>query len=213
MSRRKGIYQAFDSAGNVTADERWQLIVTGSGACRVESEITRIAPFAEPRIESIVAELDDQRRWQSLRLHTQSNRREAGARFDPAGAWLCWRLDHESGQQVFAGWNDGDIGYNSPVFSMVTIWRSRLQAGESRLLDTIVLDPLTLEPRRMTQTCTHFGTDVRDGPFGRLALAHFEVASDQATSRMWCDADAVIHICQSSPGGGYRLLAADQPAR
>lgn len=42
---RKGIYQAFDAAGNVTADERWQAIRVSQGI-QIDNETVRIHPLA-----------------------------------------------------------------------------------------------------------------------------------------------------------------------
>ena len=45
IENRKGVYQAFDADGSVTADERWRFMTTLDGGIRVDTETVRIAPF------------------------------------------------------------------------------------------------------------------------------------------------------------------------
>jgi hypothetical protein len=212
MRKRKGIYQAIDPRGNVTADERWQAWLGQDGCRQLDSEITRIAPFPEPRIESLTVQLDEWLRWRSLAIYTRSGAREAGASFPNGEVRLCWRDDAGAGEQAFSWQADCEIDYNSPLFNMVTIWRCALVAGESRSVDAIQLDAETFRPRRARHTYFHQGTEQCATRFGALQLDHYEVASSGAgSSHFWCDSDGVIYDFISVDGSGFRLIAANSP--
>ena len=69
IQNRKGIYQSFDADGNVTADERWRIAGTLGGGARLDTDTTRIAPFAEPRNESLSLELGAGLAYHRLAIH------------------------------------------------------------------------------------------------------------------------------------------------
>lgn len=223
MRKRKGIYQAFDTAGNVVSDERWQILLpddpsADDGVWQIESEITRMAPFPHPRIESLVAQLVGARSssmdWQALSIHTRDGTIEAGVRFerDPAGAGcarFCWRRHQHSGQRQYA-WKSGcEISYNSPLFGAVAVWRSRLRPGESRIVTMIDIDAVTLEPQPAQQIWSHCGFQTLDTLLGRLTLARYEFGPLEAMTRgrLWCDEDGVVYDYAATNGGGFRLAA------
>ena len=225
MRKRKGIYQAYDPSGIVTADERWQLLLPDSAldsasqdaspdACvwQIESEVTRIAPFADPRIESFSGRLADSGagpEWQALAVYTRDNAREAGARFEEGAAQFCWRHQRQTWQREFIWRNDCEIGYNSALFSTVAIWRSRLRPGETRVFDAVQLDHTTFEPHLVQWSCSHRGFDSRDTRFGRLCLAGYEMGPAGAGpgSQFWCDGDGIVYDYAAPDGSGFRLVA------
>ncbi len=212
MKKRKGIYQAYDPRGNAMADERWQAWPAENGCRRLDSEITRIAPFPDPRIESLTVQLDECLGWRSLAVYTRSGAREAGARFPPGMAHLCWRDATGVEEQAFSWRSESEIDYNSPLFNMVTIWRSALVAGESREVDAIHLDAVTLRPRRIRLKYSHIGAETRATRFGTRQLDHYELAfGGSGSSHLWCDCDGVIYDFISSDGSGFRLMAVNQP--
>lgn len=227
MRKRKGIYQGFDAAGNVTSDERWQIMLpddpaAGDGLWQIEAEVTRIAPFPHPRVESLAGRLAGRAHgdmaWQTFSIHTRDGALEAGARFeaDRAGdlrARFCWRQQRQIGQREFIWQTDCEIGYNSPLPGMVIVWRSRLRPGESRLITLIDIDAVTLEPRPARQVWSHQGVETLSTPYGRLSLTRYAFGPPGATtrSRLWCDKDGVIYDYAAADGGGFRLVAVNTP--
>lgn len=223
MRKRKGIYQAFDAAGNVISDERWQITLpddpaSGDGVWQIESEVTRIAPFSHPRIESLAAQLLGARAgppdWQTLSIHTRDGSVEAGVRFesDPAGrryARFCWRRNRQNWQRKYVWKTDCEIGYNSPLSGTAIVWRSKLRPGESRIITMITIDAATLEPQPARQIWSHRGFETRDTPLGRLRLARYEFGPLEAPtrSRLWCDEDGAIYDYAAADGSSFRLAA------
>src|SRR5690242_20434815 len=148
---RKGVYQAFDADGNVTADERWRFMTTLDGGIRVDTETVRIAPFPEPRDESLTFDIGNRLELRRLAIRALGGRREG--RVDIAGghANCCWRTEDVSRTREFAWTNDCEIDYNSPLFNTVTLWRSQLIPGQSRTFEVVFLDSVTFEPEWVRQ--------------------------------------------------------------
>ena len=223
MRKRKGVYQALDAAGNVISDERWQMWLpdgasAGNGLWQIESEVTRIAPFPHPRIESLAAQLvsvgDGPIAWHALSIHTRDGAIEAGVRFekDAAGqdcARFCWRRHQQSWQRQCVWRADCEIGYNSALFGAAAVWRSRLRPGESRIITMIDIDAVTLEPLPAQQRWSHRGFEALDTPLGRLSLARYEFGPAGAATpgRLWCDEDGVVYAYTAADGSGFRLAA------
>ncbi len=231
MRKRKGVYQAFDAAGNVMSDERWQMSLpddpsAGNGVWQIESEVTRIAPFPHPRIESLAAQLVGARpgpdgsldfgpiAWQTFSIHTRDGTIEAGVGFeiDQAGegcARFCWRRHRQHWQRHYVWKTDCEIGYNSALFRAAAMWRRGLRPGESRIITMIDIDAVTLEPQVAQQIWSHRGFETLDTPFGCLSLAHYEFgpAGTVARGRLWCDEDGVVYDYATADGSGFRLAA------
>lgn len=223
MRKRKGIYQGIDPAGNVTSDERWQILLpddpaADDGVWQIESEVTRIAPFPRPRIESMAAQLVGARagqiEWQTFSIHTRDGALEAGARFetDPAGvhcARFCWRRERHSGQREYVWKTDCEISYNSALLGTAAVWRSRLQPGESQIITMIDIDAVTLEPQPAQHLWSHCGFEALDTPLGCLSLARYEFGPIRAAARgrLWCDEDGVVCVYTAPDGSIFRLAA------
>ncbi len=109
-------------------------------------------------------------------------------------------------------WNDElELDWNSPLFNMVTIWRSKLSAGQSRAFDAWWLHPVTFEPKLMRQIYTNTGREMHQTQLGAQALWHYTLdfgGTGASVSHLWCDDDSVVFDFQS-PEGGYRLMATD----
>ncbi|HEY3342071.1 MAG TPA: putative glycolipid-binding domain-containing protein, partial [Anaerolineae bacterium] len=155
--KRKGIYQTFDAAGDVTADERWRIAGMLGGGARIDTDTVRIAPFAEPRNESFSLELGSQFAYSRLAIHAARDRRESRADFAAGRVSICWRSDDKSKTRDYDLATDCEIGYNSPLFTMVTLWRHALAVGQSSALRVIALDNVTFEPSWQRQVYTYLG--------------------------------------------------------
>ncbi|MCL5996687.1 MAG: putative glycolipid-binding domain-containing protein [Chloroflexi bacterium] len=215
IQNRKGVYQAFDADGSVTADERWQFIETLDSGIRIDTDTARIAPFVEPRTESLTFELSPTFALRSLALHAYNNRRESRAGFSDDRANFCWRLDDVSRNREFDWRSDCEIGYNSPLFNMVTLWRSHLQPGQSRTFDVVLIDHVTFEPRWMRQVYTYVGDEQHDTRFGPMPVAHYAVSTVRTRSSdgdFWCDRAGVVFDFMASDGAGFRLVAVNFPS-
>jgi hypothetical protein len=214
MRNRKGVYQAFDANGNVTADERWQFIRTLDGGIRVDNETARILPFQEPRNESLMFELSSNLELRLLTIRALDNRRESRASFSPERLDICWRLDERSRNRELTWRIDCEIDYNSPLFNMVTLWRSGLLPGRSRAFDAVLLDDVTFEPRWIRQIYTYVGDEQRETRFGNMVLTHYALdfgGDGSQVSHFWCDRGGVVFDFASSYGGGFRLVAVNFP--
>jgi hypothetical protein len=215
IQNRKGIYQAFDAQGNITADERWRFMRTVSGGIRIDNETIRIAPFEEPRNESLTLELGPGLEQRLLAIHALNNRRESRARFMAGQADFCWRLDEHSQTREMSWRADCEIDYNSPLFNMVTLWRVKQRLGQPHAFDVAFLDDVTFEPHWMRQVYTFAGHEPRETRFGVLTLGHYLLdfgGDGNHISHFWCDRDGIVFDFASSFGGGFRLVAVNFPA-
>ncbi len=209
---RKGIYQDFDARGNVLTDERWQAKTLPDGSIYVENETVRVAPFDEPRSDSVTMVFDRHLHLIEFTIHGLFGQRESRICVlgeDRAEATLCWRHRGDVHERRIAWREDFEIDFASPLFNMVTVWRSKLQAGQSRSFDAWLLDPVSFEPSLMRQTYTNTGRQTRDTRFGPRELWRYELDfGGQSRSTFWCDDDGVLFDFES-PSGGFRLVAAD----
>ena len=213
-TNRKGVYQALDANGNVTADERWRLASTRDGGMRIDMETVRIAPFAEPRTESATLELGPQLEWRRLAIHALGDRRESRVDFTTEYAELCWRYDETSRTREYSWTSDCEIDYNSALFNMLTVRRLSLKSGEIRALNVIVLDSVTFEPRWVRQVYGHMGMDERPTRFGVLRLDHFKMdfgGDGVNMCHFWSDQAGVVFDYETSTGSGFRLAGVNFP--
>ncbi len=210
---RKGIYQSFDAAGNVMADERWRIARTVGGGARVDTDTVRIAPFSEPRNESFGLELAPRLAYARLAIHAARDRRESRADFDAGRASICWRIDDASRTRDYDWATDCEIDYNSPLFNMVTLWRHPLAVGESSVLRVVALDHVTFEPSWMRQVYVRLADEQHETRFGLQRLAHYQVdwGGENRLCHFWCDRTGVVFDWQSFAGGGYKLVAVNFP--
>lgn len=209
---RKGIYQDFDTRGNVITDERWQAKTLRDGSIYVENETVRVAPFDEPRSDSVTMILDRDLRLAEFTIHGLFGQRESRICVvgeDRAEATLCWRNRGDVHERRIAWRDDLEIDFASPLFNMVTVWRSKLQAGQSRSFDAWLLDPVSFEPGLMRQTYANAGLQTRNTRFGPRELWRYELDfGGQSRSTFWCDDDGVLFDFDG-PAGGFRLTATD----
>ncbi|MCL4505379.1 MAG: putative glycolipid-binding domain-containing protein [Chloroflexi bacterium] len=212
---RKGIYQSFDAAGSITADERWRWINSLDGAVRIDTETVRIAPDEEPRSEAVSLELSPNLSWRRLVIHALSGKRESRIDFADGRVNLCWRVDEISRTRDYEWTDDCEIDYNSALFNMVILWRNRLAPGQTRNLRVVSLDKVTFEPKRLMQVYTHLGNEQRETPFGRLKLEHIRLdlgGNGERICHLWCDSSGVVFDYAASNGGGFRLVAVNFPS-
>lgn len=206
---RKGIYQAFDAAGNVIADERWQAIRLAQGV-QIDNETVRIAPFSEPRSDAMTIQLDDQLRLIEFNIHGLFGTRESricvlGESRDRAT--ICWRRGAEIHEQPVRWRDDIEILWNTPLCHMVVIWHSRLAPGQARTFDAFLLDAVTFRPSEIQLTCQRHPDAIHRTRFGQKHLQHYQMINGQTHSQLWCDDDGVIYDYVAADGSGYTLTA------
>ncbi len=217
---RKGIYQAFSTNGDVTADERWRLISTLDKGVRIDTDAVRISPFAEPRDESFNLELNphfEHRRSMVLALNRS---REVRMDFHPGSAAICWRIGETSRTLNYAWTSDCEIGYNSPLFITVVLWRHPLKTGQSALLRVAQLDAISLEPTWVKLVITNVAIEQHKTRFGLMELTRYKLETeDRCIDHCWCDQDGIVFDYWSSDPtdnasclhGGFTLVAVNFP--
>ena len=210
---RKGIYQAFDARGNVIADERWQAITLLDGALQLDNETVRVAPFDEPRSDSITLTLEPDFRLREMTIHGLRGTRESRVCLnqDRSQASVCWRLKGDV-KEKHIGWReDIELDYFSPLFNMATVLRLQLQPTQSKAFDCLYLDPVTFAPSWMKQIYTNHGLVDRKTRFGHDRLWHYSMdfgGDGQHISQFWCDDDGVlIDFRFGDNNGGFQLTA------
>ena len=212
MINRKGIYQSFDAQGNIEADERWQAITLPDGSIQIDNETVRVAPFDEPRSDSMTLLLDAQLRLIEFTIHGLRGTRESrvcvlGEQRD--AATLCWRHKGEIHETRIAWREDIELDWQTPLLNMATVWRSKLLPGQSRAFDCYYLDPVTFKPALMKQIYTRHADELHATRFGAPTLRHYTLdfgGDDASISHFWCDDDDVLHDFRS-PQGGFVLTA------
>ena len=214
IKNRKGIYQALDPTGNVIADERWQVITLSDGAIQIDNETVRVAPFDEPRSDSVTLTLEPDLRLRELAIHGLFGKRESRVcvSSDRAKASACWRHVGEVKEKWLAWREDIELDYFSPLFNMATVWRSQLQPDQSRSFDCLFLDPVSFKPEMMQQIYTNCGQERHSTRFGSELLWHYTMdfgGDGQHLTNFWCDDDGVLFDFVSSGGYKFVLTAKD----
>ncbi len=210
---RKGVYQAFARDGAVLSDERWQAVRLPDGSIHVENETVRVAPFDEPRSDSVTYILDAGLRLLDFSIHGLYGARESrvcvlGEARD--AATICWRHNGDVRERRIAFDERVELDWQSPLFSMVTVWRSALAAGEERAFDCWALDPVSFAPARRAYTLRNMGQESVDTRFGALTLWRYalETGAPAGARVFWCDDDGVIYLLKSA-AGSHALTARD----
>jgi hypothetical protein len=210
---RKGVYQAFARDGAVLSDERWQAVRLPDGSIHVENETARVAPFDEPRSDSVTYMLDEKLRLLDFSIHALYGARESrvcvlGEARD--AATICWRHKGDVREQHVAFDEHVELDWQSPLFSMIIVWRSGLAEGESRAFGCWVLDAVSFEPARRGYRLRNAGQESIDTRFGALRLWRYTLDTDVASDKrvFWCDDDGVVYLLNSA-SGGYVLTARD----
>ncbi|PJF47975.1 MAG: hypothetical protein D6709_03025 [Chloroflexi bacterium] len=214
-ANRKGIYQAFAPSGDVIADERWQAIRLPDGSIQIDNETVRVAPFDEPRSDSMTILLDSQLRLIEFTIHGLFGTRESricvlGERRDQAT--ICWRHKAEIHEKRIAWREDIAIVWTTPLCVMVGVWRGRLQPGESRTRDAFLLDAVTFKPTAARQTYRRRPDVDYATRFGTMTLQHYELITERDgqtnyAAQFWCDSDGVIYDFIAADGSRFQLTA------
>jgi hypothetical protein len=211
---RKGIYQSFDPTGNVEADERWQVITLLDGSLQIDNETVRVAPFNEPRSDSMTMLLDPQLRLIEFTIHGLKGARESrvcilGEARD--AATICWRHGARIHERRIAWREDIELDWATPLCNMATVWRSALAPGQSRGFDCYFLDPVTFKPTAMKQIYTRHADEQHATRFGALPLQHYTLdfgGDGTNITHFWCNGEGVLYDFVS-PSGSFVLTAAN----
>lgn len=210
---RKGIYQTFDASGHVIADERWQVITLPDGSVQIDNETVRVAPFTEPRSDSLTMLLDPHLRLIEWNIHGLFGTRESricvlGENRDKAT--ICWRHKADIHEKSVAWRDDIEIDWLTPLCNMVTVWRSELQPGQSRAFDAFLLDEVTFKPTAMKQVYLRLTDERHPTRFGEMSLHHYQMdfgGQAQRFTHFWCDDDGVLYDFVAADGFGFKLTA------
>ncbi len=214
MIHRKGIYQSFDASGNVEADERWQVITLNDGSIQIDNETVRVAPFDEPRSDSMTMLLDAHLRLVEFTIHGLRGTRESRVCVlgeKRAAATICWRHKGEIHEQRTVWREDIELDWQTPLLNMATVWRSKLQPSQSRVFDCYYLDAVTFKPTLMKQIYSRHADERHLTRFGEMPLQHYTLdfgGDGTAISHFWCDDEGVLFDF-ASPQGVFVLTAAN----
>lgn len=211
MKPLKGIYQHLTSDGRVVADERWQAVPLRAGGVRLDNETVRVAPFDEPRGDSLGISLDADLQLVELTIHGLFARREVRIRpseDQPDTLVVCWRFKGEVNEMTLPGGPDVWFDWSTPLLTMVALWRLKLEVNQSHALHVYALDAVSFRPQATTRTVHRLADETRDTRFGARTLAHYQAHDeDRALVEVWCDADGLIYE-QRTPTLHYVLTAA-----
>jgi hypothetical protein len=211
---RKGIYQEYDREGTPLTDERWQAITLPDGSIHIENETVRRSPSPEPRSDSMTMILDSALRLTDFSIFGLFAKRESrvcvlNEARDQAS--ICWRHEGLVNERKIP-WRDAfEIGWQTPLLNMATIWRSNLAPGQSRRCEVWYLDPVSFAPTPMPQIYTCHGMESASTYLGERALSRYSIdfgATGATSGTLWCDNDGVVHEYQTS-AGGWRLMASN----
>lgn len=212
----KGIHAHFDAEGNLIGDERWQL-VEAPGAVRYDAEITRPAPFPEPRRESWTFALreDASGRWlpDSLTLRTTTDR-EARLDWLPSDAGLelllCWRAGSTTRRAQRASTQGAGALLVSP-FSISALLRGGFSPDEH--FDIVMVDAVDFGPRFVHARLRWAGRVERDTLGGRRLLEVIDIQVDGSANsdRATLDDRGLVREWERRDGGRARLMALSDP--
>ncbi|MCS6773528.1 MAG: hypothetical protein NZ693_05365 [Thermoflexales bacterium] len=212
MKPLKGIYQHFSPDGMVTADERWQAVPLRAGGVQVDNETVRVAPFDEPRSDSMTVVLDARLQLVELTIHGLFARREARIRpseDQPDKLIVCWRFRGEVNELVLPSGESTWFDWNTPLLTMVALWRLKLGVNQFYQLRIYALDAVTFQPQALTRTFHRLADEARETRFGAQTLAHYQAQDENgARTDIWCNADGLIFE-QRTPTVSYILTAAN----
>ncbi len=109
-----------------------------------------------------------------------------------------YALDSDSSREIVCA---------SPVLGTVTLMRLGLQVGQSREVNAIVIDPLTLEPRALKQTWLCVGDEKIEIAAGKFSawLYTIRTADTAVEDRLWADRQGVVLRYEAAQGEGTRL--------
>ena len=226
MITRKGITQHFSADGFVQGDERWQVARFANGVVRLDAEVTRIAPFPEPRQESFSLTCSTVRACPNklgeppgpLFRALVPGQREARMSVVDNRAMFCWQHGHETHRAEKAWGDENEIDYNSPLFMTALIWQSALAPGQTRAYTRAQLDALTFEPHFALQTLARLEDEDHETRFGIMRLAHYvqtpatsQPHPQKESAHFWCDEDGIVFDLISHNGARQVLTAVSFP--
>ncbi len=208
--KRKGIYQHLDAAGNVIADERWQMIFDDDGTLKqIDNETARVAPFDEPRGDSLMLLLDAARRIVELSIYGLYGARVCRVCVvgeERRQATLCWQHRGEVHERHVAWREDIELDWDTPLLKTATIHRAQLEIGQSCERAMWQLAPVDFRPTLRALELRRLRDVRRLTRFGEMTLAHYQFND----AELWCDADGVIYEYRS-PERTYVLTATNLP--
>jgi hypothetical protein len=180
------------------------------GSIAIDMDVARIAPFSEPRTESVSLQLSPDLNVRQLSIHARAGQRESRIDVSDRRANVCWRLRDISQTQEYEWAEDCEIGYNSALFTMVSLWRSRTNERSLPKRHVLNLDDVTFAPTWTQLQFINMGTELHETRFGSMNLAHYRLIEGQENNRfnhLWCDETGVVFELNISNGSAYQLVA------
>lgn len=110
--------------------------------------------------------------------------------------------------------NKHEVYFPSPLFNAVTLVRLNLQVGQSRDVDAVVINLLTLEPRPVKHTYACAAEEKTLVPAGNFSSWRYTVQTARegtsspgapAENNFWADRHGIVLLYQSSSGDEARL--------
>lgn len=215
MITRKGITQHFSADGFVQGDERWQMARFANGVAQLDAEVTRIAPFPEPRQESFSLTAPAFRAvgppGALFRALVPGQREARVSVEDNHRAQFCWRHGQQT-QHAEQAWGDeAALDYASTLFKTALVLGSALAPGQTRAYALARLDALTFEPHFEPGILARLDDEEHETRFGSRALRHYTLFSAPHTHHFWCDADGVVFDFVAGDGTRQVLTAVNFP--
>lgn len=214
MIWRKGISQTFSADGALMADERWQILRFVNGAVQLDGEVTRLAPFMEPRMESLGLTLTGQIARSGLTsvvVQESRGRREGRVNVVDGRAYFCWRQGQETSRTERTWPDEAEVIYTSALFATALVWRSSLALGQARAFGCAWLDVVSFQPSFGDGVLTRLEDEERATRFGVMRLRHYALTQTSrdpsCQTEWWCDADGIVFDAMASDGTRTTLTA------
>lgn len=108
------------------------------------------------------------------------------ARTKPAG--------QESNDQTVDFDSKSQLDYDSPLFTVVTLFRLNLQVGQTAEVDAVRIAIPELEPRRVKLKYVCVAEESIEIPAGKFSAWHYTVGTDgeSAESHFWADRNGIV---------------------
>ena len=185
-----------------TGRETWQLSKLAHGGLVFSSRIEMTSPQAA----TVTFSYELSQHWAPVRF---SARRDADAKTltsEQRAVGTQWqaRIEPHGGEAQDLALDftpKHELRFVSPLVFAPILFRSNLQVGQSREIDTIVIDPTTFVPRAAKSKYTCVAEEEIEVPAGKFTAWHYTVDED----KFWADRNGVVLLYQAASGDTMKL--------